>query len=308
MKLGPRFERTIGIAPAGWQEPELQLRASGDGVTVIDSFFADYSNYDEATFQAECFYDPAGVRNAWVGFQNPALGYSQVQRLHDAGIDVPLAYQWFAFDNADGPQRAMSAAIEHASKLGIKRMCADVESSSIADPPQSISQSISQLHAVYDLIEQAGMEPWYYGAAWAHDSLLGGTTEFASRVKKVIVANYGMNDGTRSPIRNINFGGWTTCVAHQYWSLANYCGRESRDVSYLWSDAFQEEEDSMTQEEFDALAASSAYIQDIKAVADQGKAYGDELNAAVVKRFDLVKVAMGDYSEMLDAHKKVFGS
>lgn len=250
---GAHGERTIGIPPLEWSEPGDQRAAptASAAVTVVDSRFADYSNWDDAAFDAQCFKTQASINQAWVGFWLADIGTSQVQRLQAAHIPVPLAYQWFAFDNADGPQRAMTWAIEAAQKLGITRMCADVESDSTTDPPKSIGQRISQLHAVYDLIAQAGMEPWYYGAPWAHNSLLGGTTEFAQRVQKVILANYGANDGKLAPIRNINFGGWTTCVAHQYWSLGNYCGRQARDLSYTWSDAFTGDE--MTEAEIRAI-------------------------------------------------------
>lgn len=253
---------------------------------------ADLSNWDYAVDQhnpnwAQCMKD-AGVTEVILGCQDPAIARIQLAALRSVGILVRSLYGFDYF--TAGPQFGngdIFDAVDIAQEFGgITRIYIDCE---IDNTPDSIEDRNAEVRSCVMYITAYGFEAGIYTAPWWWVPNHGNTSEFS--YLPLWLANYGANDGSLPPIhelRSMSFGGWTNCVAHQYTSTLQICGR-GRDANYIF------EETSMSpaeRAEFDALKAQVALI-----------------NEAVVKRFNLIHVASGTdaagYQAMLDAEAKV---
>lgn len=249
--------RTLGIAPPSWSEPVslVMAQTAAPDATLVDSLFPDYSHWDHATFDAPCF-KRLGINRAMVQFD--ADGGDHTQRLQDAGVTVLVAYGFAYFGTTTQPQRMTDRVIKGALDNKIPIVCFDAEADDPSSPPSGPAVRNAQTRECIGMIESAGLIPWIYSAPWWWGPQHANSPEFAERGIGFHLANYGANDGSKQPIREI--GGdfaWTYCVAHQYWSLANNCGRVERDMSYLWSDGLPGavEGQAMTDDELLAIWA-----------------------------------------------------
>lgn len=207
----------------------------------------DLSNHDEPTFDAACMR-AAGVTRVIMGCQMggwPAR--RMVPALRAAGIEVRDLYAFLGFRN--WWLQPTRTAIQVAGELGgIERIWLDAEAD---DPNDGTSgddvtpeQRVARLAQAVDLVERAGFPVGIYSARWFWLPRIGNSTRFRA---------YPLWLGgpyQAEPIREVDFGGWTTVAIHQYTSTLEVCGR-GRDANY-W---FAEEEDSMTDDDLLAIFA-----------------------------------------------------
>lgn len=238
--------RLTGLAPAGWLPfgtllpPPGIMAASGPSIDVLPGISPDLSNYDWPTFDPDCFKS-AGVARSMIGTQNAAMARDMVAGLQGVGIPVPWTYCFHYYGNNTQPQRVTETSIRIASDGGVPVVTLDAE----ADDPQwslagstsrsAIEQRNAQLRECVRMVREAGLLPMCYTAPWWYVPMHGNTTEFSDM--PLHLAAYGANDCALSPIRAVNFGGWSYCVIHQYCSTGGFCGRDSRDRNHVWSDA-----------------------------------------------------------------------
>lgn len=244
-------QRLIGIAPSDWAEPRSLVANQRDipDAEVIDAFLPDYSWWDRTTFNAACFHD-VGIRRAMIQADESCDAASRA--CSENGIELLVVYTFPYFSHVGTqPQQATERALQKAHDFGYPIVCFDAELDSESSPP-TVEDRQRQSRECFRMIEDAKKARWCYSAPWFFVPKLGNTPEFFEAGVKHHLANYGANDGTQAPIRaNDPTYAWPFNIAHQFTSLADYCGRRERDRSYLWSDGLPEAD--MTTDEVNAL-------------------------------------------------------
>lgn len=224
------------------------------GGAAIDSLVLDVSTYDYSTFNASCFYD-SGVRRIIIGCHPKAQAEQMIMWARAAGIEVIGLYGFVYFGRDPYyVHRDTDNAVSLALKYGIKRIWMDAELDAIGigvDVPASNPMEREfQLLQVQRKIEANGLEPGVYTASWWWPSEMGNSTTFMHL--PLWHAGY-----QSAPITRVNYGGWTSVAIHQYTSSGGMCGRDVRDLNYLF-----EEDDEMS-------AADKALLQKLYlAIAD----------------------------------------
>jgi hypothetical protein len=246
--------RTTGIAPDTWI-PQPQIAGTGERASVptLPPIITDLSHWDWPTFDAQCFKD-AGVTHAIVGCQDEVIAKAMVGQLEAVGIAVPWLYAFLYF----GGQQPMSATqrmirVQNANPGRARVLCCDAEADDPDVPNVTVATRNAQLANCLAAVKDAGHARAIYTAAWwwvpKHANSPGW------KELPLWNANYGANDGTLGPIRNVNFGGWTDVAIHQYTSTGGFCGRDERDRNHVFVDApgFGPQGGSMTTFEEDLL-------------------------------------------------------
>lgn len=267
----------------------------------LDSLVVDLSNYDWDTFDAKTFY-AAGVRRAIVGSQQPSLSGQMVDALRSEGIEIIATYDLPYFGSDDTTREPIERAVSFAAQYTIPRVWVDAEidanQTNVKEwksiPTPTVPQRQSEMRWCMDLVKThvAGSGIYTNGAWWTPN--MGGSTEWCD--SPLWLATYGVGGSPTAPIETVGFGGWTTVTMHQYTSVYPINGR-GRDMSYLFEEVTQEEE--VTQDQFDQMLAASAPFQQINTQLTQ-------LNAALVQRFDIIRLASGTdangYANVQTAH------
>lgn len=248
-------QRLLGIAPATWDDAayfrtiSVADQVAVPDATIVDRRFPDLSAWDTSTYNGACFAD-TGIVRACVQFDE---GFEHAMEQNEAnGISTDVLYVFPYFGRSTQPQditeRACQAAIDR--KIPILMFDAELDSKQV--PPSGPAMRNDQTRSCIGIIEQAKKKPRIYSAPWWWVPNHLNTPEFFERGVDFHLANYGANDGTMQALRtNAQGFAWPYNVAHQFWSLADYCGRVPRDMSYLWSDGLPE--DDMTPEQVNAL-------------------------------------------------------
>lgn len=265
-------------------------------VTPIDSLVLDLSNYDADTFNAKAFY-AAGVRRAIVGSQQPTVCGPMVDGLRSEGIEVIATYDLPYFGSDDTTLTPANRLATFATQYKIPLAFADAEidanqtnvSQWQSVPTPTVSQRQDEFRAFVNIVKGAIPFGVYTNGAWWNPNM-GGSTEWAA--SPLWLATWGAGGAATGPIETVAFGGWTKPMLHQYTSTFAINGR-ARDMSYLFQAIVKENE--VTQEDFDKMLAASPAMQQVA-----------ELNAAIVRRLDLIAVASGTdaqgYANMNAAH------
>lgn len=240
----------LGIPPAAYAAMPESMEATD--ATVVDTRVPDLSFWDAGTINGHCFRG-TGITKAVV--QADSELNNTVAALAAGGVSVKMLYGFLYFGRSNRALNTASWTVQRSVDLGLKWVCFDAEADDSNSPPGSATVRNTQLRQCIDMADQAGLKSYIYSAPWWWDPKHARSPEFAERGVKFWLANYGANDGRRSPIRFIPGFAWPECQIHQYWSLANYCGREARDMNYEWSDAFDGEEDDMTPEQVEEIVA-----------------------------------------------------
>lgn len=252
-------QRLLGIVPHGWQDPESLMSRTADqaivpSATLVDTRFPDLSFWDTPTYNGACFAD-TGITRACIQYDS---GFERAWQENEANdIRTEVLYVFPYFGRSTQPQQITTEAVQAAIDRSIPTVMFDAELDSSQLPPTGPEMRNAQTRACIDLIEQGQKRPRIYTAPWWWVPNHNNTPEFAERGVGHHLANYGRNDGTMQPLRENAPGyAWRYNEAHQYWSLANYCGRVERDMSYLWSDGLPEEEDKMTEDQVKEIVRS----------------------------------------------------
>lgn len=252
--------RLIGTPPADFKMPRRPLlqrlgiiRAEALApATVVDALYPDLSHWDADTIDPPCFWDH-GIRRACV--QADVSGRDIAQALQAQGITVDCLYCFPYFSHTGTqPQQVTSYTVQLAIDLGVPIVMFDAELDNASNPP-TVADRQRQTRESLAIIRQGERRQRVYSAPWFWVPNLANTPEFREAGADFMLANYGHNDGTQPPIRELPGFAWPYCTVHQYWSLADYCGRVSRDMSYVWSDALPEDEPMTPTEraEFDQV-------------------------------------------------------
>lgn len=203
----------------------------------------DVSNWDAPTFDAACLR-ANGVERVIIGCWDYEATTTILARARAAGIVVEDLYCFMYFGLGHEQREVANALAVSRAQGGIRRVWVDVEADrsneregvTVAERVEAVRRAVMDARA-------AGLEPGIYTGAYYWPSQMGDTAEFAEL--PLWVANYGTNDpaAPRSPIREVDFGGWSTVAVHQYSSAIVLCGRR-RDHNYWFL-----EEDAMTPDE-----------------------------------------------------------
>jgi hypothetical protein len=149
-------------------------------------------------------------------------------------------------------------------------------------------------------VEEAGLQAGIYTGAYWWPSKMGNSSEFSALGLPLWLANYGSNDpdNPRSPITEVDFGGWTKVAVHQYSSKIPACGRDVRDHNYWFL-----EEETMTNAQrglihigagdYDRMNACYELLAEAGFVPADDCREGD-LNEAVTRRFAIIALAVSD--------------
>jgi len=219
----------------------------------------DLSQYDLSTFDPQCM-KAAGVTGVILGVfapSGPEAMKGCAVACQNAGITVHGFYGLPYFGSPTGEKRDIQWAINNALQLGVTRVWIDCEIDGKGIFNDTVTPTVpGRIQVVRDLVKQiedAGLSPGIYTAAWWWRPNMGNTHEFAHL--PLWFANYGANDGTLPPYETLPdpFGGWTAPAVHQYTSTLYVCGR-NRDANYLL------EEEPMTPEEKAKLDAVYAAL------------------------------------------------
>ncbi len=246
----------------------------------------DSSNYDQATFNAQCFKD-AGVTEVIVGCQDPVIARQQIAALRSVGILVRRLYgfDYFTAGTGIGNGDIIDAILIAHEVGGIERIYVDCEIDNTPDDPADRN---AEVRACVADIEAAGFEASIYTAPWWWVPHHANTAEFSHL--SLWFANYGANDGQLPPIHELgflSFGGWTQCDVHQYTSTLNICGR-GRDANYVF------EEEDMADPRVDALIAAMGGQPAI----DDWNTKGNSL----ILGFTIEQQKLGDTAASLETH------
>ena len=189
---------------------------------------ADISNYD----YDQDIYNPdgwvqalieAGVEGFIIGSQNMMKARWQLEHIRTAGSPVVATYA----------EPNVTTAIQLAEESGAKRVCIVIEPGGI--------RTLSELRAGIANVRAHLLKPTIYGNRSDILALIGDSLEFED--VPLWFASYGLNDGTKAPVTEVDFGGFTVW-AHQYTSTAYIAGK-NRDLNYV----FEEDDMGMTPEE-----------------------------------------------------------
>jgi len=252
--------------------------------TPFDSLVTDLSNYDFDSFSAKAFY-AAGVRRAIVGSQQPSLSGQMVDALRSEGIEIIGSYDlpYFGSDDTTQPQAERLATFCQQYRIPMAWTDAEIDANQTNVPQwkdiptPSVAQRQDEFRRfvarVKGVVQTVGV---YTNGAWWNPHM-GSSTEWSEL--PLWLATYGVNGAPTAPIPEVAFGGWTKPTMHQYTSAYVINGR-GRDMSYLFEGTAEEEQ--VTQEEFNAMLAASPLAQQVA-----------ELNAALVQRLNLIRVAAG---------------
>lgn len=219
----------------------------------------DLSSYDLDTLDAPCMR-AAGVTGVILGVYSPSDAPNRMrqaaQSCRDAGIDILGFYGLVYFGDPHGETRDTRWAIQLAQEFDVNRVWLDCEMDARAAgwsqaPVPAPSGRVSAIHTAVDAVRLAGLSPGIYTGSWWWRPNTNDSTSFASL--PLWHSDYGANDGTREPVLEVNYGGWTKVAVHQYTSRLFVCGRE-RDANYVFEeDEMTNEERQMLQEVWDAL-------------------------------------------------------
>lgn len=273
-------QRLLGISDAEWNQlrdarppsywrdgvkVQSQRTAAAPEAHIIDSRFPDYSSWDATTFSASCFRD-TGIVRAMV--QSDVSGATDCAKLKANDIERTAVYAFAYYGAGTQPQQATDRSIMLALDTGAPVVCFDSELDADGANPTP-EQRIATMDECLKQIESARLKPWVYTAPWFHVPKLNNWPGAAERGVGHHLADFGLNDGRRSPKRMNAFDyAWAFNIAHQFWSLANYCGRVERDLSYLWSDALPEADMSPDDTRAMIQAEIAAAVADSKIVAN----------------------------------------
>lgn len=218
----------------------------------------DVSVYDWSTFDAQCFA-ANDVGRLIVGTSNYEVAKAMVKQAREAGIIVEDLYG-FIYYGLGWESRDLDNCIKLTQELGgFQRIWLDCESgfsdNGVQDdteaPGITVQYRVMRTREQRFRVETNGLDCGIYTGAFWWPSKMGNTTEFSDL--PLWIANYGTNDpdNPRSPITEVNFGGWTKVAAHQYSSTIGLCGRSVRDNNYWFL------EDSLTDRDILAIFGST---------------------------------------------------
>lgn len=271
-----------------FQQPVFGVVAAAAAVAVglepIDSELPDFSNYDRATYDARCLY-ARGVRRQWVGCQDEAVARFMIDAGTSEGIETVALYglpyfggsAWHVFDDIE-------ACLRVGSDYGIRPVAMDAEIDAHTiwpdqPAPGSASQRNAELLQCRRMIDRAGLRPIVYTNASWWVPMHGNTGAFADC--GLWLPTYGYGGARAQPIREVGFGGWKTCVAHQAGSTYQLCGR-GRDINYLW----EELDDEMTQKQYEELLVGMWSGSEERYTAAEAAALGNHALAGQTKPYE----------------------
>lgn len=262
------MHNNLGIKPRDWRDPQPPLlqgfrrlaappdasvRAAPPDASVATALCPDLSFYDREYFDLSCFRS-YGIKSIMLQLTDSfGLEAARLCQAAQMPIDVGYCFPYFSSGTTQ-PQQVTTLLAQRCIDYNVPIALFDAELDSTSSPP-SVADRQRQTRECIGILRDAGLRTRIYTAPWFWVPNLGNTAEFYEMGIEHHLANYGSNDGTQRPIRQ-NSGGyaWPYNVAHQYWSLANYCGRVERDMNYVWSDGLpQPQEKEMTREEIEAI-------------------------------------------------------
>ena len=277
----------------------------------------DVSIYDWPTFAPPCF-KANGVERLIVGASNLNAARQMVGAGRDAGLIVEDLYA-FCYYGLGWESRDLDNCLRIAEELGgIKRIWLDCEAGFSDDSNPNNDTEAPGITVEYrqaatrdqrQRVEAANLQVGIYTGAFWWTSKMGNTTEFSDL--PLWLANYGTNDpnNPRSPITEVNFGGWTATAAHQFSSTIGLCGRDVRDHNYWFL-----EEDEMSAEDIaridrlEKLLAANGIAKDPAAYVASGYdpallTFGEEAVAYAAERGWSAFLGTGLNQADIAAHK-----
>lgn len=279
---------------------------------------------------AQCWWG-LGVRGAVVGCQDVAIATQQATVLLRNGFSVHLyAFMYWGLSTLPEVQKCYMVAA--AVGLAGTRIWLDCEAQV---PNEAAGQTpdgrVAQLAVVRADVTAHGFTTGIYSGIYYWPTYMGNTTRFST--DPFWLADY-FDD--HRVVETVNVGGWTAVAMHQFAGSTELCGvdvDEDDDITGICSHTQPAPEDDMDYQVRRLLArgqidpqtkavvdtTNNAAVDRVIAALDAAltgvvtEAHNDTigqavLNAAVEKRLDLINVASGDYTAMLAAHDKVFGS
>ncbi len=239
-------------------------------MTVID-----VSNWQIqfATPEAARQLAAAGVDRAIVGCQRSSIAREHVHYFREAGIVVEDLYAFLYFGFTNGVTGEVEKALEVARRMGgIKRIWLDCEATGEhLHSSSTIASRHAELREAVKMVEDAGFAPGIYTGGWWWPPYMN--TEAFSHLP-LWHSEY-WADWRAVPV--VSYGGWSKVAIHQYTSTRVLLGANV-DHNY-W------------------------YIEEADMPDDRLRVEIEELNAAVMKRMDLIRLASGDYAGVKEAWK-----
>lgn len=217
----------------------------------------DVSQYDLSTFNPACL-KAAGATDIIFGVFDPVDPPNKMRQAalewRAVGGNVRGFYGFCYFGSPFGAYRDTKWAIQLAQEFGVDRVWVDCETDGRAvgftDAVQPTpAQRVAEIQGCVDLIRAAGLTPGIYTGGWWWPGQTENSSQFANL--PLWHSDYGANDGTREPVQEVAYGGWSKVSIHQYTSQLPVCGR-NRDANYV----FEEDDMGMTEaerDEFDML-------------------------------------------------------
>lgn len=212
----------------------------------------DLSNYDSIDASTVACFIANGYTHALIGCQVESIGHQQFATCTNGGMVVNTTYcfLYFGFDGFMGFQDLIALetnkAIRVALAHGATHVALDCEADGInARGGITAAERIADWQRARDMVISAGLLPilytgWYYWQSHMADAQFD---------DPLWLANYGQANGMQPPpppITTIVMGGRPHEVnIHQYASLPDLCGRESRDRNYIvkpWWDEMTEDQ------------------------------------------------------------------
>ena len=217
----------------------------------------DISNYTgDVSGKLDCYHD-AGVRRFIVGCWYASIAHMQIDAIKaDGRFEFDGTYAYLEWGNG-WAEKATNIAIGVALAHGLRRVWLDCEN---ATGGQSASAIQAEIANCVTLVQNAGLNCGIYTGRYWWESATNNTPDFAHL--PLWHASY-WDDGHFQ--QEVDYGGWTKVTVHQYASTPELCGRkEDRDVWF-------EQEDEMTAQEQEELAALRKRRELAELVADLNK-------------------------------------
>lgn len=199
---------------------------------VLDVSNYDWDTWDGLALKAE------GVTGVILGCQRE--GIARIMADECVRVGIPLlgtyGFVYFAGDRYVGHEVTQACAVAHA--YGLRRVWVDCEldanqagwgAATTPDPEQRVDQIIRAV----DTVRRAGLEPGIYTGWWWWPNRTGNSTLFADL--PLWHSDYGINDGSRAPVKTVAYGGWIDVAIHQYTSTLQVAGR-GRDANYVFEE------------------------------------------------------------------------
>lgn len=247
---------------------------------------------------AQCWWG-LGVRGAVVGCQRVDIATQQATVLTRNGFTVELyAFLYWGLSTLPEVEKcyAVAAAVPGLAGTRIWLDCeAQVPNEAAGQTPGG---RVAQLAVVRADVTAHGFTTGIYSGIYYWPTYMGNTTRFST--DPFWLADY--FDDHRL-VDTVNVGGWTAVAMHQFAGSTNLCGvdvDEDDDITGICSHTIG---DPMTPDEKAAFDALQTQVAQLAGEIAGVKGQSDGLNTAMVKRFDLIRLASGTdadgYANML---------